>query len=72
MTLFYYGFGMALSIAMSIAIGNAWVRENRHGKWDRQTITTVAIGAVVFGVIVGWALQTYLTFAFATQTQRGY
>ena len=33
MTIFAYGFGMAISIALAVAIGNAWVREHRKGVW---------------------------------------
>jgi Na+-driven multidrug efflux pump len=69
---FYYGFGLAFGIALSIAVGSAYVREHRWGVWDRGAIATVAIAAVVIGLTVGWALQEWLTWAFATQTQRGY
>jgi Na+-driven multidrug efflux pump len=72
MIFFYYGFGLALGIALSIAVGGAYVREHRWGVWDRTAITTVAIAAVVIGVVVGWALQEWLTWVFAAQNQRGY
>ena len=36
MNFFYYGFSMALSIALGIAIGNAWVRDHDYGVWTRE------------------------------------
>jgi Na+-driven multidrug efflux pump len=72
MIFFYYGFGLALSIALTIATGSAWIREHRNGRWDNRSRITLALVAIVLGILVGWGLQEWLSFAFATQTQRGY
>jgi H+/Cl- antiporter ClcA len=66
MLFFYYGFGMALSCAFGIAIGNAWMRENRGGRWSRKAIWTIACTCALLGLAFGWALQTFLNFAWAS------
>jgi hypothetical protein len=66
MLLFYYGFGMALSFAFGVAIGNAWIREHRFGIWSRKAVWSVAGACVVLGLAFGWALQSYLNFVFVS------
>jgi hypothetical protein len=70
MVIFCYGFGVALAVAFGIAIGNAWIRDHRIGIWDRKTAFAIVGTSIVLGVIVGWALQQYLTFVFLSQTTR--
>ena len=70
MTLFYYGFSMALSVALGIAIGNAWVRDHDYGVWTRKTIAVLTIVVVAFGLILGWAMATWLTWALNSGSVR--
>ncbi len=70
MTIFAYGFGMAISIALATAIGNAWVREHRNGVWTLTMAGTVATVAVLFGVAVGWGLAQYFAFIAESATGR--
>jgi hypothetical protein len=71
MNLFYYGFGLALSCAFTIAIGNAWMRDRRR-RWDQRSIVTAAVIAIAIGAIFGWAIQQYLDYVRFTGTTRGY
>jgi hypothetical protein len=70
MTIFSYAFGIAISFAIAIAIGNAWTREHRRGVWTMGMIATLVITAAIFGVAVGWGLNTYLNFIAASATGR--
>ncbi len=70
MTIFSYAFGVAISIAMALAIGNAWVREHRNGVWTLPMAAAVAIVGIAIGVAVGWSLQQYLAFVQASATGR--
>lgn len=69
-TIFSYAFGVAISIAMALAIGNAWVREHRNGVWTLPMAAAVAIVGIAIGVAVGWSLQQYLAFVQASATGR--
>jgi hypothetical protein len=70
MTTFSYAFGVAISIAMALAIGNAWVREHRNGVWTLPMAAGVVIAGVAVGIAVGWSLQQYLAFVAASATGR--
>lgn len=70
MTIFSYAFGMAISFAIAIAIGNAWTRDHRRGVWTMRMLATLVVTAAVFGAIVGWSLDAYLTFLAASATDR--
>jgi Na+-driven multidrug efflux pump len=70
MTTFGYIFGMAISIAMAVAIGNAWARDHRNGVWTLRMAVTVAIVAIAFGLVVGWCFQQYLAFIASSATGR--
>jgi len=65
-TLFFYLFSLALGIGLGIATGGAWVREHRHGVWDRRAIVVVAVVSVAFGLAVGWGLDTYAAYVRST------
>lgn len=70
MTLFYYGFSLALSLALGIAIGGAWVRDNQFGVWTRRVIAILAVTIVGFGLILGWAVATWMTFVLNSASGR--
>ncbi len=70
MTLFSYAFGMALSIALGAAIGNAWVREHYYGVWTRNVVIVLAVIVVAFGLILGWAMATWLNWALSSWSVR--
>jgi MFS family permease len=70
MTAFCYGFGMAIAIALTAAIGNAWVREHRNGVWTMNMIATAGAIAITFGLTVGWALVQYFILVAASATGR--
>jgi hypothetical protein len=70
MIVFFYGFGIALGIAISLAIGNAWVREHRNGVWTIPMVIGVIAIALVLGVAVGWALVQYFAFYNASAGSR--
>ena len=69
MTAFFYGFGLAIALAMGIAIGNAWVRDHRNGVWTIPMVLGVLAVAIVIGVTIGWSLVEY--FAFYTASASG-
>ncbi|MGA7571789.1 MAG: hypothetical protein WBG27_15115 [Candidatus Aquilonibacter sp.] len=70
MTIFAYGFGMAISIALAVAIGNAWVREHRKGVWTLTMAGTVTALALFLGVAIGWGLAQYFAFVAESATGR--
>jgi MFS family permease len=70
MTLFSYGFGMAMSFAITIAIGNAWARDHRRGVWTISMVAILIVTGVILGVLFGWSLNTYLNFVSASATGR--
>jgi len=69
-TTFSYGFGLAISIALTLAISNAWVKEHRNGVWTLGMIAGASAIALALGATVGWALQQYLAFYAASATGR--
>lgn len=70
MTIFSYVFGMAISFAIAIAIGNAWARDHRKGVWTMSMLATLVVAAAVLGVVVGWSLNAYLAFIAASAAGR--
>ena len=70
MTIFSYGFGVAMSFAIVIAIGNAWAREHRRGVWTIGMVATLIVAGAALGALVGWSLNTYLNFVAASATGR--
>jgi hypothetical protein len=70
MTIFFYGFGLALAFAICIAVGNAWVREHRNGVWTIPMVIGVIAVALVLGVTIGWAFVQYFAFYNASATSR--
>jgi len=70
MMLFCYGFGMAFSIALAVAIASAWVKEHRNGVWTPKMIANVAAAAVALGLTVGWSLVQYFTLIAASAAGR--
>jgi len=66
MNVFFYSFGLAIALAMAIAIGSAWVRDHRNGVWTmRMAVGLVAI-ALLVGVAIGWAFVQYYAFYTAS------
>jgi hypothetical protein len=53
----YYFFGVALSGALTIAVGRSLVSE--HGA---KIVPALCIFALLFGVIVGWAIDGYIAY----------
>jgi hypothetical protein len=70
MTTFAYVFGVAISIAMAAAIGNAWVRDHRNGVWTLRMAAVIAIAAIALGALIGWSLTQYFAFLAASATGR--
>ncbi|HTU69660.1 MAG TPA: hypothetical protein VMF11_05005 [Candidatus Baltobacteraceae bacterium] len=70
MTIFAYGFGIAISVAMALAIGNSWVRDHRNGVWTMSMAARLVAGAIAFGIAVGWCLQQYFAFLAASAAGR--
>jgi hypothetical protein len=70
MTVFFYAFGLALALAISLAIGNAWVREHRNGVWTIPMVVGVVAIALILGVAIGWAFVQYFAFYSASATSR--
>lgn len=70
MTLFSYVFGMALSIALGAAIGGAYVRDHYYGVWTRNVVIVLSTIVVVFGIIFGWAIATWLNWALNSASVR--
>lgn len=71
MTVFFYGFGVALALAITLAIGGAWVREHRNGVWTLPMIAGVVVTALVLGIAIGWAFVEYYAFYTSSATGRG-
>ena len=65
-----YGMGLVISIALALAIGNAWVRDHRNGVWTMPMAFGVAATALVIGVAVGWCLAQYFAFVASSATGR--
>ena len=70
MTTFCYGFGLAISGALTIAIGNAWVREHRNGVWTIPMLASAGAVAIAFGLVVGWSLVQYFILVAASAAGR--
>ncbi len=70
MTIFCYGFGIALAGALGVAIGNAWMHDHRNGVWTLRAIATVTAAALALGTLIGWALLQYLAFVAASAAGR--
>jgi Na+-translocating ferredoxin:NAD+ oxidoreductase RnfA subunit len=70
MNAFFYGFGLALALAITLAVGNAWVREHRNGVWTVPMIVGVVAIALVLGTAIGWAFVQYFAFYNAAATSR--
>ena len=70
MNLFYYGFSMALAIALGIAIGNAWVRDHDYGVWTRKVVIDLTITTLAFGLVLGWGMATWLSWALNSGSVR--
>jgi len=70
MTTFFYVFGVAIAIAIALAIGNQWVRDHRNGVWTVPMVLGLLAVAVVAGVTIGWALVLYYALYLASATGR--
>ena len=70
MIAFCYGFGVAMCLAMALAIGNAWVNDHRRGVWTLSMAALLIVIALAAGLCVGWSLQQYLAFVAASRTGR--
>jgi len=70
MTIFSYAFGLGISFAIAIAIGNAWARDHRKGVWTMSMLATLILAATLLGITVGWSLNAYLAFVAASATGR--
>jgi uncharacterized BrkB/YihY/UPF0761 family membrane protein len=70
MTIFSYAFGIAITFAIAIAIGNAWTHEHRRGVWTMRMIVMLVVVAGLLGIVVGWSLDAYLNFIAASATGR--
>ncbi|HEX8807190.1 MAG TPA: hypothetical protein VF741_09575 [Candidatus Aquilonibacter sp.] len=70
MNAFFYSFGLALALAITLAIGGAWVREHRNGVWTLPMIVGVVTVAIVLGAAIGWAFVQYFAFYTASATSR--
>lgn len=57
----YYLFAIALSAALTAAIGKSFVLE--HG---RKVIPALCVTALLFGLLLGWAINGYLAYVRAS------
>jgi hypothetical protein len=62
-TLGYFIFGLALSAALTIAVGRSFVVE--HGP---KVVAALCVFAVLFGLLLGWAITGYLAYVRASAT----
>ena len=70
MTLFFYGFSVALGLALGFTTANAWVREHRNGRWSRRAIAIVVLVSAGFALLLGWGIDTFAAFAQLTESAR--
>lgn len=57
----YYVFSLALSAALTIAIGRGLVLQ--HGT---KIVPSLAVLSVLFGLLLGWAINGYLAYVRAS------
>jgi hypothetical protein len=57
----YYVFGIALSAALTTAVGRSFVLER-----GRRVVPALCLFAVLFGLLLGWAINGYLDYVRAS------
>jgi hypothetical protein len=57
----YWLFGVALSSAMTFAVGRTLVAER-----GPKVIPALAVFALLFGLVVGWAINGYIAYVRAS------
>jgi hypothetical protein len=57
----YWLFGVALSCALTFAVGRTLVAER-----GRNVIPALAAFALLFGLLVGWAINGYIAYVRAS------
>jgi hypothetical protein len=58
----FYVLGIILGVALGVATGQQYVREHYGGAAPRATIVRIAIGSLVVGVALGWAIDAFITY----------
>jgi hypothetical protein len=62
--LLYYAMGLAFGLALGIAVGLTLANEHRN-----RRILPLAIGiSILFGLLLGYALDAYVAFVHASAT----
>jgi hypothetical protein len=61
----YWAFGFVLSGALTVAVGRSLVAE--HG---RRLVPGLCVFAVLFGALLGWALDGYIAYVHASAEMR--
>jgi hypothetical protein len=61
----YWFFGLALSCAIAVAVGKQLVED--HG---RRIVPLIAVGALIFGLLAGWALTRFIAYVQVSETTR--
>jgi hypothetical protein len=60
-SLAYYVFGIALSAALTIAVGRSFVLER-----GPRVVPALCLFALLFGLMLGWAINGYLDYVRAS------
>jgi hypothetical protein len=53
----YWAFGLALSAALTVAVGRSLVGERGAG-----VIPALCVFALLFGLLLGWAIDGYIAY----------
>jgi hypothetical protein len=61
----YWVFGILLSGALTVAVGRSLVAE--HG---RKWVPALCVFALLFGLLIGWAINGYIDYVNASATMR--
>jgi hypothetical protein len=57
----YFVFGLALSTALTVAVGRSFVMER-----GAKVVPALCAFAVLFGLLLGWAINGYLDYIRAS------
>ncbi len=57
----YYAFGLALSAALTVAVGRGFVAER-----GRKVVPVLCAIALLVGLLIGWAINGYIDYVRAS------
>jgi small basic protein len=58
----FYVVGIALGLALGAAVGQQYIREHHRGNPPRNLVTWIGVGSLVLGVVLGWAIDAFITY----------